>query len=132
MEFVEIAERCRATPTFLAELARYAAGAEVERVAVARWAPRVKVLRVLAQLFDARPDLTVDRIALEGASGCADFVGTITVGSDAGEHRFEFAWDCRWRAEQEGWYDPFGFPDQIRAAREFGWRCFVRWEERLD
>ena len=129
MEYAEIAERCRATPEFLAELDRYARGEEVARVDVARWTPRVKVLRVLAQLFDARPDLVVERVAVVGTSGCSDFAGTLTVHSAAGEHRFGFLWCCRWRAEQEGWTDPFGFPDQIRAAREFGWRCFARWEE---
>ena len=34
----------------------------------------------------------------------------------------------RWRAEQQGWVDAFGFPDQIRAADEFGWNCFHRWQ----
>lgn len=130
MELAEIPEPCSATPAFLDALERYAAGVEVECIAVSRWVPRVKVLRVLAQLFDAHPDLAVSRVAVEGTSGCADFVGTLLVTTETTEHRFEFAWDCRWRAEQEGWTDPFGFPDQIRAAREFGWRCFVRWEER--
>jgi hypothetical protein len=40
----------------------------------------------------------------------------------------EFAWDCRWRAQQQGWVDAFGFPDQIRAADEFGWNCFQHWQ----
>jgi hypothetical protein len=26
--------------------------------------------------------------------------------------------------------DYFGFPDQVRAAQEFDWRCFRRWERR--
>ena len=129
MELAEIPERCSATPGFLEAVERYAAGMDEERVAVSRWVPRVKVLRVLTQLLDAHPDLAVVRVALEGTSGCADFVGTLHVTTENAEHRFEFAWDCRWRAEQEGWTDPFGFPDQIRAAREFGWRCFVRWEQ---
>ncbi|HEX6059669.1 MAG TPA: hypothetical protein VFZ11_11720 [Gemmatimonadaceae bacterium] len=129
MELAEIPERCSATPEFLEAIERYAAGRDDERIAVSRWVPRVKVLRVLAQLFDARPDLAVARVAVEAASGCSDFVGTLHVTTESSEHRFTFAWDCRWRAEQEGWTDPFGFPDQIRAAREFGWRCFARWEE---
>ena len=29
-----------------------------------------------------------------------------------------FHWDCKWKAQQEGWSDYFGFPDQMRAARE--------------
>ena len=129
MELVEIASGCRASPAFLAAVERYAAGGDDDRIAVARWAPRVKVLRVLAQLFDAHPDLVVERVALQGAAGCSDFVGTLIAACEDGERRFLFAWDCRWRAEQEGWFDPFGFPDQIRAAREFGWRCFMRWEQ---
>ena len=130
MELAEIPEPCSATPAFLDALERYAAGVDVECIAGPGGVPRVKVPRVLAQLSDAHPDLAVRRVALEGTSGCADFVGTLRVTTDTAEHRFDFAWDCRWRAEQEGWTDPFGFPDQIRAAREFGWRCFVRWEER--
>ena len=48
---------------------------------------------------------------------------------DCSADTFSFTWCCRWRAEQEGWKDYFGFPDQIRAAREFGWDCFQRWSE---
>ena len=61
-------------------------------------------------------------------SGCSDFVGTVQVHTSSETRVYEFIWDCRWRAEQEGWTDCFGFPDQIRAAREYDWRCFVRWE----
>ena len=43
--------------------------------------------------------------------------------------RVRFHWDCKWRALQEGWTDYFGFPDQVRAAREFGHDCFRLWEE---
>jgi hypothetical protein len=42
--------------------------------------------------------------------------------------KFDFVWDCQWRAVQQGWTDHFGLPDQIRAAREFGWRCFQHWQ----
>ena len=47
-----------------------------------------------------------------------------------GERRWEFVWDCRWRAEREELLTPWGYPDQVRAAREWGWDCFERWEER--
>ncbi|HEX8695519.1 MAG TPA: hypothetical protein VF746_24110, partial [Longimicrobium sp.] len=40
-----------------------------------------------------------------------------------------FVWDCKWKAEQHGWHDYFGFPDQGRAAREFGYDCFRAWVE---
>ena len=26
--------------------------------------------------------------------------------------------------------DQWGYPDQGRAAREFGWRCFSQWQAR--
>jgi hypothetical protein len=42
-------------------------------------------------------------------------------------HRFAFVWDCRWRADEQGWIAPSGTPDQARAARVFGWRCFAEW-----
>ncbi|HYW51025.1 MAG TPA: hypothetical protein VE861_10475, partial [Gemmatimonadaceae bacterium] len=88
----------------------------------------VKVLRALAQLLHAEPALEVDRVTVRGASGCADYVGTMTVVDASGEElSFEFAWDCEWKARQLGYVDYFGFPDQIRAAQEFGWQCFERW-----
>ena len=42
--------------------------------------------------------------------------------------RFAFTWCCAWRARELGWKDCFGFWDQTRAAREYDWRCFERWE----
>jgi hypothetical protein len=42
---------------------------------------------------------------------------------------FAFVWDCAWRAAQEGWVDKRGNPDQVRAAREFGWQCFSVWND---
>jgi hypothetical protein len=62
-------------------------------------------------------------------SGCSDFRGTLTVEAEGATRTFVFAWCCQWRADREGWRDAFGFSDQIRAAREFDWRCFERWRE---
>ena len=67
--------------------------------------------------------------SLRGRSGCSDFVGTVHVHTAHGPRVYEFAWDCRWRAEQEGWTDCFGLPDQIRAAQEYDWKCFERWQQ---
>ena len=58
----------------------------------------------------------------------ARYRGTVTVRCEDGTHVWRFRWDCRWRAEQEQMHDSWGMPDQSRAAREFGWRCFARWE----
>lgn len=117
-----------AHPDFKREAVAFLRGAETDRIALDGYAPRVKVERVLTQLFHAHPDLPVERVALSARSGCSDFTGALTAYTAAGAHRFEFVWCCAWRAEQEGWRDCFGFWDQGRAAREFGWDCFRSWE----
>jgi hypothetical protein len=116
------------TPAFQADVRAYADFREAPRVVVVRAAPRVKVLRVIAQLVTAHPELAVDRVRIEAVSGCADYRGTVTAEiTDAAPRAFAFVWDCAWRATREGWVDARGAPDQARAAREFGWRCFSEW-----
>jgi len=119
----------RATEPFKEAVASYCKGARnVERIEIQGVAPRVKVLRVLKQFLATEPDLDVERISLAGESGCSDFVGTLQAQTSSGVRTFAFVWDCRWRAQQEGWSDYFGFPDQIRAAQELDWQCFSKWE----
>ena len=108
----------------------YATRADAPRIVVVHHVPRIKVMRLLNQLLHAHPEFRIERVRVDARSGCSDFVGYITVEGAGESRRFDFSWDCRWRAEQEGWVDAFGFPDQIRAADEFGWRCFAQWEER--
>ena len=117
-----------AHPELKADVLAFLQGGTPTRLQLEGYAPRVKVERVLTQLFHAHPDLAIEKVHLRGRSGCSDFVGSLTAVTPEGEHRFEFTWCCAWRAEQEGWRDCFGFWDQTRAAREFGWRCFSRWE----
>jgi hypothetical protein len=119
-----------ASAAFKADVASFLAGTPSQRVKVETYVPRVKVRRLLAQLLNSEPLLEIEQVVIRGHSGCSDFVGTVDVHTSTGPQRFEFAWDCRWRAEQEGWVDYFGFPDQMRAAQEFDWRCFERWERR--
>ena len=119
----------RATKEFKDDVVRYAQGAPVDRIHTVRHSPRIKVLRLLSQLLTAEPQLEVERVSIDAWSGCSDFRGAVAVTTPDGIRNFRFHWDCSWRAEQEGWYDAFQLPDQIRAAREFGWRCFSRWEE---
>jgi hypothetical protein len=85
---------------------------------------------VLTQLLAVEPALEIEQVVIRGMSGCSDFVGSVDVLTSSGTHVFEFTWCCRWRAESEGYRDYFGFPDQMRAAQEFDWRCFQRWERR--
>jgi hypothetical protein len=125
-----ILARSCATERFKADVVAFASRAEAPSIILTRTVPRIKVIRLINHLLHAHPEFAVQRLRIDGRSGCSDFVGTVIV-EGAGEARaFEFAWDCRWRAEQEGWTDAFGFPDQIRAADEFGWNCFQHWQER--
>jgi hypothetical protein len=110
--------------------APYAIRSALPTIECARPAPGVKVLRVLTQLLAEEPDLAVQRVRVDGWSGCSDFVGSLVATAAGAVRRFEFVWDCRWRAQQEGWVDVYGEPDQIRAARHFDWRCFAAWRER--
>ena len=117
-----------AVETFKRAVRSYCETGTADHIHVEGSAPRIKVRRVLTQVLAAEPQLPIERIAVRARSGCSDFVGTIQVQTASETRVYEFVWDCRWRAEQEGWMDCFGFPDQIRAAREYDWRCFVRWE----
>ena len=126
---VRLLDASAANADFRRDVATYAAGRTAERIVVVRHAPRVKVLRVLAQLLAHEPALGVCAVHVDAWSGCADFRGVLTVTCGAETRRWRFAWDCRWRAEVERWVDEWGIPDQVRAAHEFGWRCFAEWSE---
>jgi hypothetical protein len=119
-----------AAETFKSAVRSYYAGGSnsVEHIRVDGYAPSIKVKRLLTHILASEAHLPIERIALRARSGCSDFVGTVQVHTTTETFVYEFVWDCRWRAEQEGWTDYFGFPDQIRAAREYDWRCFERWE----
>jgi hypothetical protein len=120
----------QATVEFKSDVEAFLSGTVCQRVKVESRVPRVKVRRVLTQLLAAEPALEIDRVVIRGASGCSDFVGSVDVETSTGLHVFDFVWCCRWKAETEGYIDYFGFPDQLRAALEFDWRCFQRWERR--
>ena len=129
VDLENLLRRSRATEAFKRDVEAFERHEPSPRVQTSRPSPRVKVLRVLCQLLHAHPDLEIERIHLEGWSGCSDFVGVIRVEAAGMERAFRFVWCCQWRAQQEGWFDYFGLPDQIRAAREFGWQCFSEWRE---
>lgn len=122
--------RSGATPAFRAAVADFArTGRPGPRLRVSPGAPPVKVERTLAKALVEYPALPVESIEVDAVSGCESFRGTLVLRTAEEERRVDFCWDCRWRAEQNGWTDWFGFPDQTRAAREYGWDCFREWEE---
>lgn len=127
-ELDQILATSQAAEPFKSDVRRYYAGAGVDRIRVDGFAPAVKVRRLLAHILATEAHLPIEKVALSGRSGCSDFVGTVALHTATHTHVYEFVWDCKWRAEQEGWTDYFGLPDQIRAAREYDWRCFERWE----
>ena len=133
-ELEKLLAESRAHEKFKAEVRAYCASsaAAPTRIRVDSYIPRVKVQRLLKQMLATEPDLDIDGVAVSGSSGCSDFVGTVEARTQGATHVFEFGWCCRWRAEQEGWRDFFGFPDQIRAAQEFDWRCFHTWRRRSE
>jgi hypothetical protein len=129
MELTRLLDASRASAEFKSAVQRFRAHGEGDRIQVERFAPPIKVTRVLTQLFAAAPHLEVRRVRIDAYAGCSNYKGTLDVETPDGVRRFVFEWCCRWRAEQEGWRDYFGLPDQIRAASEFGWRCFKYWRE---
>lgn len=127
-ELEQILAQSQAAEPFKHAVRSYCAGQHAERIRVDGFAPSVKVKRLLAHILSSESHLEIEKISLLARSGCSDFVGTVKLQTATETHVYDFVWDCRWRAEQEGWTDYFGFPDQIRAAREYDWRCFERWE----
>jgi hypothetical protein len=90
--------------------------------------PPVKVERTLIQMLQAFPSLPIARVAVQGSSGCEFFRGTVQITAEEQSTAVQFEWNCRWKAEEMGWVDWFGLPDQSRAAREFGHDCFRVWK----
>jgi hypothetical protein len=124
--------KSRATQRFKLDVTAFCSGRAAPRVTVEGFAPRIKVQRVLMQLLSTESSLPITRVTVRGQAGCSDFVGEVKVETTSETQVFDFVWDCRWRAEQEGWTDCFGLPDQVRAAQEFGWRCFQLWAPRPE
>jgi hypothetical protein len=124
----DLLEQSAATEAFAQALRAYEAGASSDLIVTNAGAPPVKVLRVLCQLLASEPALPVDRVIVEGRSGCSDFRGVLTARAAGKDHQFHFIWDCAWKARVAGYTTFWGDPDQQRAAREFGWQCFERFD----
>src|SRR5262249_22325917 len=115
-ELEQILAKSRAEESFKHSVRMFCEHGGADRIRIEGFAPPVKVQRLLTHILATESHLPIERVTLRGRSGCSDFVGVVQLQTKAETHAFEFIWDCRWRAEQEGWTDCFGFPDQIRAA----------------
>jgi hypothetical protein len=130
MKLTELLTASAATPAFRDAVAQFlTSGYPNQRIEFdAGRCPPVKVERTLTMLLRSMADEPIDGVEIIGNSGCEYFRGRMEVRTPTGDRSIAFYWDCRWRAERENWRDAFGYPDQIRAAREFGYDCFSQWE----
>ncbi|HEV7703608.1 MAG TPA: hypothetical protein VGO46_04910 [Gemmatimonadaceae bacterium] len=128
MHLTNILDDSAATSEFKAAVLSVRERVRSPLVTSARPVPHVKIVRLLTHLLDAERELEIASVRIHADSGCSDLTGVIDVVCGDGMRRFSFAWDCAWRASELGWTDCFGFPDQMRAAREYDWRCFKSWQ----
>jgi hypothetical protein len=128
MHLAVILDESSATPEFKAAVLSVRARTRTPLVVLTRPIPHTKIVRLLTHLLEVEPELEITAVRISADSGCSDLTGVIDVACVDGPRRFSFAWDCAWRAEVMGWTDCFGFPDQMRAAREYDWRCFKSWQ----
>ncbi len=128
MHLTAILDESAATPAFKAAVLAVRERTRTPLVSAARPIPHVKIVRLLTHLLDAERELEITSVRISADAGCSDLTGVVDVACNDGSRRFAFAWDCAWRAETMGWTDCFGFPDQMRAAREYDWRCFKSWQ----
>lgn len=129
MNLSESLSRSRSSPDFQRAVEDFlASGRSNSRIGFEPGSPPVKVERVLMKLVESWPDLEFERVQIQARSGCEFYRGVATVVTPDETRIVQFEWNCKWRAEQEGWTDAFGFPDQIRAARTFGYDCFRHWD----
>jgi hypothetical protein len=128
MKIFDLLERSSATEPFREAVVRFVReGRPNDLVAFNRDAPAVKVERAVTKALEEYPELHIESIELRGVSGCEFFRGVMELHTPAEIRRVSFHWDCKWKAQEMGWHDYFGFPDQARAAREFGHDCFRVW-----
>lgn len=123
----ELVEQSAATKEFKTAVTEFAETQRPDdRIEFAAGNPPVKVLRVICGILEQFPELEIDSISVSGRSGCSDYTGEAIVN---GDQKFRFVWDCAWKAEQLGWKDWLGSPDQIKAARTYGYQCFKTLEK---
>jgi hypothetical protein len=115
-------QRSQATHKFKQSVREIARGNPADCVSASPGSPPVKVLRVLMKCLEMYPQMPISQVDISAKSTCSAYSGHLII--QPGGQRIEFAWDCHWKAEQEGITAWYGGPDQSRAAQEFGYQCF--------
>lgn len=118
----EILAASAATEDFKDAMRGLSAGTPHTAIEFNEASPPIKVLRFAMKLLDMNPEIEFSSLQIEGESSCAGYVGTAT--AQPGDMTIEFDWDCAWKADECGWKDAFGDPNQLRAAQTFGYQCF--------
>lgn len=130
MKLIEMLSRSEVTASFKDAVQNFlASGRANEQLAFSSGCPPVKIERTLIKVLESYGHLPIASVHIDGRSGCEYFRGELTLRTVAEERSVHFNWDCKWKATELGWTDYFGFPDQMRAAREFGYECFRSWKE---
>lgn len=122
-DLAALLEASRATEPFK-EAVRALADNRAQNLIRGGSSPTVKMLRLTMKLLEERPDLPLESLDIDAVSGCSNYTGTAVAQPD--NVRIDFNWDCKWKAIEQGWKDAFGDPDQVRAARTFGYQCFEK------
>ncbi|MEX2583956.1 MAG: hypothetical protein WD766_11810 [Gemmatimonadota bacterium] len=130
MKLIEYLQDSAVTAAFReAAEAFLSSGQPSDRVAFHPHSPPIKIARTLTKALEVYSSLPIESVEVDGRSGCEFFCGDLVVRTAERRVRVRFEWNCKWKARELGWVDYFGFPDQTRAAREFGHDCFREWEE---
>jgi len=119
-------ENSEASDAFKNAVQDFADGKESQLIKYSLGSPKVKVQRVLMKLLEVYPDEKITEVNIQGSSSCSGYVGTLNFGPN--KTKISFNWDCEWRAKQEGFITWYGAPDQIKAASQFGYQCFEKFE----
>ncbi len=119
-------ENSKASDAFKNAVQDFADGREAQLIKYSLGSPKVKVQRVLMKLLEAYRNEQISEVDIQGASSCSGYVGTLTFGPN--QTKISFNWDCEWKAKQEGFETWYGAPDQIKAASQFGYQCFEKFE----
>lgn len=122
----ELLDRSQATQSFQKAVRLYFENKPQQAIQVTGRSPVIKVQRTLVQLLEQFPDERIESVVIDGQSGCANYTGTLMIMPS--QMQILFDWDCSWKAREEGFIDFLGLPNQAEAVRQFGYRCFRKFE----
>lgn len=124
----ELLSQSQATPAFKDMLEDFIVKPQPgNRIDYPLGTPAIKIVRTIMKLLEEHPEIAFDSVYIDGRSGCSTFAGEISVQPQ--KRKFNFVWDCQWRAQESGLTNAWGMPDQVKAAQDFGYQCFQKFEE---